>query len=191
MNAEILDKIESFISFEDGWSYQEGVAFSRQAVDSAKTIAAWLDHYGFKTLDAFPGLNGEIRVTAYIGNHYLEFTLESTDDVTFIYEIDDQEMAYQPHLNLTSCHTKIIEFSDLCWSESSTRSITTTKTKNGSLALPSGHHQKMEASLFFVKNAHWTLAPIVVSTSGNFMRTLAVNRPYSGKYQKNRCRAIA
>lgn len=79
-------KIEDFETLRAGWCYGEGMQFSKQSVDSARRVALSLLRQGFEQLDAFPGMNGEIRVTAYDGDSYFEFTIDPDDAVTFVCE---------------------------------------------------------------------------------------------------------
>lgn len=53
---------------------------------------------GYSRTNAFPGLNGEVLVTAYHEKHYYEFCLELDGMVTFVHEIDDEEIGRRERL---------------------------------------------------------------------------------------------
>lgn len=54
--------------------------------------------YGYSKFNSFVGFNKEVRLCTYNYNNntaqYLEFTIETDDTISFVYEIDDKEMFY-------------------------------------------------------------------------------------------------
>lgn len=107
-------KIKDFLNLEPGWCYGEGKTFTAKDTSIAEQITTHLLSSGFSNLDAFPGLNGEIRITAYFKTHYLEFTLESGNYITFLHENSNKELEYQENINLKNCFKKIKELGGLC-----------------------------------------------------------------------------
>ena len=113
MSANVLAKIVDFQSLTPGWCYGEGFPFDERLLNKAIELATSLLGQGFEQLDAFPGLNGEVRVTAYQrsprGNrYYLEFTLEPSDHViTFLCEADGAEEVYREGLSFAECQLLI------------------------------------------------------------------------------------
>ncbi len=82
------EKILNFADIVSGWHFGEGISISAGAIrDASKLHNAFLVH-GFYETDAFPGLAGEIRVTACHGNQYFEFTREPDGEWSYIYELD-------------------------------------------------------------------------------------------------------
>ena len=71
-------KIQSFKELESGWHYGEGVSIKQSVLDNAILLNQEAINQAFYETDAFPGLNGEVMVTIYSGEHYLEFTLEAS-----------------------------------------------------------------------------------------------------------------
>lgn len=146
-----LLKIKTFRNLETGWCHGEGVPARDDTVSIAERIATRLLRFGFGELDAFPGLDGEIRVTAYEGANYFEFTVESPGLVTFLHERNDVEVSYDDNLSVAQCLKKIEALKGPCKSslESFTHD-TMIKEEIGSTALRSSHHPSsmVKASLY-------------------------------------------
>jgi hypothetical protein len=82
------DKILNFADVVSGWHFGEGASISASAIRDAMKLHNNFLMYGFYETDAFPGLAGEVRVTAYHGNQYFEFTREINGEWSYIYELD-------------------------------------------------------------------------------------------------------
>ena len=179
MNQSALVKISEFPSLDDGWCYGEGLRFLPATMDMAKQIVISFLSSGFSTIDAFPGLNGEIRVTAYEANHYLEFSLGSNGLSTFVHEKNDQEIAYEENIGLRGCCEKIMSLSNLCnLYELSIKDITT-RTVADFKALLSNHPQT-EVFRLFATSAPWTLRERYASIFTVTTPTSAEARRFSG-----------
>lgn len=96
------DKILDFKNLEKGWCYGEGIPIKDNVITQAMELHKVILHKGFGQTDAFPGLNGEVRITAYTAFDYLEFTFESFDKITFTYETKEVmvPVSYQEGLTL-------------------------------------------------------------------------------------------
>lgn len=70
-NTKIL--LHSFTQLPPGWSFGEGVPIATTSVVEAQRLVDALP--GVET-GAFPGLDGEVRVTAYQGTLYAECTYD-------------------------------------------------------------------------------------------------------------------
>lgn len=188
MNQSALVKISDFLSLGNGWCYGEGLRFLRSTTDKANQIVIYFLSSGFSTIDAFPGLNGEIRVTAYAANHYLEFTLDSSGLSTFVHEKNDQEIAYEENLGLRDCYEKIMSLSNLCnLYESSIKGITT-RTVAGFKALLLDRHQT-EVFPLFATGVPLTLRERYASTFTVTTPTSAEARQFFGYSTPQFCHA--
>lgn len=88
---QTAEKIRSFRELPTGWHYGNGNAPSDETIQKALTLNSELALSGFSKTNAFPGIEGEIQVTAYHGPLYLEFTIEPDKGITFIYEHNGEE----------------------------------------------------------------------------------------------------
>jgi len=112
------EKIRGFKELQDGWHYGEGVSFDDTILDDAISLNQEAINLAFFDTDAFPGLDGEIMLTIYWGEHYLEFTLEPNGCATFYREESDEEIYYQEGLPFREIKAKIGEFRKETWRES-------------------------------------------------------------------------
>jgi hypothetical protein len=94
-------KILNFKSLQDGWHYQEGVAFSDAAIQDALLVHRQIFFKGFTRTDAFPGPNGEIQVTMYFEAHYFQFERESSSLWNITHEVDDKEVEFLEEKNIS------------------------------------------------------------------------------------------
>jgi len=110
------DKIRSFRQLPEGWHYGEGGPPAERTVTSALAICRAAHNYGFLRTDAFPGIGGEIRVTAYEGPQYLEFTVAPDLRITFVRELDNVEVASEENLSLEQTESKLHQVAEQLWS---------------------------------------------------------------------------
>jgi hypothetical protein len=68
-------KIKSFKTLDRGWNYGFGAAFSDAQIARALAIHRLFIQLGISTTDAFPGMAGEISITGYRGEYYVEYTV--------------------------------------------------------------------------------------------------------------------
>jgi hypothetical protein len=88
VQPKTLKKIETFSDLPAGWHYGKGRAASVSTVSRAKDIFTQYVQVGFLTTDAFPGKDGEIMITGYKDNFYVECTVENNGRYSVIGEKD-------------------------------------------------------------------------------------------------------
>lgn len=84
-------KIWSFRRLRNGWHCGEGSEFSERELLEAIKLHSEIVGVGILKTNAFPGLSGEVRVTAYQEDSYAEFTLEKNGLWTFSLEKGEEE----------------------------------------------------------------------------------------------------
>ena len=107
-------KIRGFKRLQKGWHYGEGRPFGDNIINAAISLHKEALRLGFFETDAFPGANGEIMVTIYRHEHYLEFIIERDLTVTFSREDGDDETRYEEGLTLNNAIRVIRDFSGEC-----------------------------------------------------------------------------
>jgi hypothetical protein len=139
-----LQKIREFQSLDDGWHFGKGNPPDSKTVHHAMSLATRAIISTFDT-DAFPGIDGEIMVTVYHKQHYLEFTIESDMTVTFVHQVNDNDVEYQEGLTFNDSLRLLDNFSENIWNTSglSTRNIMIPE-KESSKALHSKIHHLAE-----------------------------------------------
>ncbi len=94
------ERIRNFLELSEGWHFGEGTKILPRAVGEAEYLNSLLGLNGFGETDAFPGLDGEIRITSYCTEDYFEFTRESDDSWTFLHERQGTEIERRSSLSL-------------------------------------------------------------------------------------------
>lgn len=98
--AQTEAKILSFRELPVGWHFGGGAPPSQETIDSALRLNREAMLLGFEKTNAFPGIEGEIQVTAYLDTFSFEFTIERDGAITFVKEQADRELVYEQGLTL-------------------------------------------------------------------------------------------
>jgi hypothetical protein len=94
-NAQTIGKIQSFGRLPHGWHYGKGAPASQAMIRAALTALSTFMALGFPLTDAFPGIGGEIMVTAYKGRHCIELTIEPNNTFTIAHEFAGEDRFYE------------------------------------------------------------------------------------------------
>ncbi len=181
--GQATEKARSFLSLPDGWCFGEGGAPSEDIVDKAVSIIERAELSLLKT-DVFPGQEGEIQVSAYFQDHYLEFIIESDHSVTFTHECNNVEISYQENMQFNNALKKLSDFGEEVWpttSERSTRSNIMLSSE-GSQVWPS-EILPMVGSRFLTWIAQKSQAVMYVNTSKTTTDQQLGNLQSSGSYR--------
>ena len=84
------EKIFDFAVLKNGWNYGEGEKFPWSSIESAMDLHREIIFRGHSKTDAFPGLDGEIQITIYDGDHYFAFELEKSGEWSITHEINGE-----------------------------------------------------------------------------------------------------
>lgn len=123
-------KILDFKTLGRGWCYGTGELFNDCTIDKAVKLNREILDNGFLETNAFPGTNGEIMITLYHNDDYLEFTIENNETITFVHEKKAEELAYEEQLSYEDIKHRISCFKEqVCrLSELSTRNSMITRS---------------------------------------------------------------
>jgi hypothetical protein len=77
-------KIKSFSKLQQGWNYGFGAPFTDAQIKRSLDIHRFFIQLGISTTDAFPGMAGEISITGYKGEYYLEYTIINATTASFV-----------------------------------------------------------------------------------------------------------
>ncbi|MCB8880088.1 hypothetical protein ACELLULO517_07565 [Acidisoma cellulosilytica] len=97
--SNALAKIDGFLRLEKGWHYGSGVPVSRALVGRAKLLINLFHALGFPNVDAFPGVDGELMISAFEEGHCIEVTLELDGTFRLLHEDKGQEVFYEEGLS--------------------------------------------------------------------------------------------
>jgi hypothetical protein len=161
-------KINHFSTFEPGWYYGEGRAFDPLIVEDALALNKAAVQSSFFETDAFPGTDGELVVTVYIGEHNLEFSIRRDRSIVFCQEFGNQELKYEEGLTLQEAEARIVEFRRETWSQFALYQGTIMiGDSEGSTARPLVTQEMIRASQLLEEAASTILKEQSVSTSAS------------------------
>lgn len=121
--SDTEQKIQNFKNLNQGWHFGEGIAPSSETIDIALGLVKEA-HITGCDVDAFPGINGEVQVTLYYDDEYLEFTVENDNSITFVHEKNGIEVCNEEGLDVSDADIRIREATKKCnYLESSIENI--------------------------------------------------------------------
>jgi len=129
-------KLTGFSQLPDGWHFGEGVPPSASVIKFSLHLLESATNLGFFDTDAFAGTAGQVRITIYRNEYYLEFTSYADGSVTYRREDSDDEVAYLEGQTLSQAVEHIRDFrqelsalrGDICTLSGSSIQPTTTST---------------------------------------------------------------
>ncbi len=124
----IIAKIKSYRQLHAGWHFGEGIPITDEYIEAALQLHQAIIDHGCRRTDAFPGLAGQVRVTAYYHGHYLEFTLVEMDRVDFLHEKNEEEEREESDLTLPQAMSVLSEVWEEIWNSFALSEKTTTGT---------------------------------------------------------------
>lgn len=179
-------KINSFAGLPEGWNYGRGGPIAASIIREGHRWNEILQWAGFPETDAFPGADGEIEITGYRGDHYIEVIIETNSTISIIYEMREETVLDRRNLTPEMAETTISE--EIAGSLWSTLDFFTPAISMLSAAVLPPWPSKIPAmdpahqsSALFVS---WNPAPKFASTSDDIMPTWQVNRRSSGYLMK-------
>lgn len=173
-------KLSEFRNLEAGWRYGEGVPFKVATLKDAMSLHETAVSKGFMETDVFPGANGEIMLTVYHEDHYLEFTVEKNGSVTIVRERGDEEICCLEGKELADAHQMIGDLrAELCKSSGLSTEESLTEGKKSSKAWRLRIVAAAESPLL-IENASSNEEAASAHTFEYSMPESPANRQYSG-----------
>lgn len=134
---ETANKIRRFLTYPNGWHFGRGVPPTLERVKEALILNNAAAKAELHT-NAFLGSEGEVRVTVYHNDIYLQFTLGDDDSVEYVREEREVETVRTPRLRLVDALSILNAFeNELCLTSVSSTATTTIRTRDTSKTLPS------------------------------------------------------
>lgn len=125
-----IKKIESFCYLPVGWNYGKGAPIELKTVKAAIEIYNFFLMLGLSRTDAFPGVDGEVMITAYHRQHYIGATIEKSPNGEFIYslihEINDEESVFIEGRTARQIREKLLKIVGEIWNTSGSFTLNTT-----------------------------------------------------------------
>lgn len=182
--SETQLKMDAFKDLKPGWHYGQGHSPSEALIQKAKAIAKMLQMEFFCLVDTFLGIEGEIQVTAYPGQYFIEVNLLNDGNLELYVElIDQEEIIDLENLSMVELmrHLKIFKHAKLWKSFAFYPKSTLTKNYPDFPASPSGILLlQEEASPYLTRNVPPTSQVPPAGTSTNTTDPSATNHLYFG-----------
>jgi len=174
-------KINSFKALPVGWHYGSGIAPLAKVLDLAIQLNQCAGLMGFEATDASTGIDGEVMLTVYDGDIYLEFSIEVDCSINYIREQGDKEVDSEEKISLLQAINYIVNIGLSKWrlSVQSTRNTMIQGRKDSRELRLS--RAKPTKSQFSRRNAPFKLVGVNVHTYEDSTRRLLEIRQCSGK----------
>lgn len=182
--SDTARKIRDFASLPVGWHYGSGRPPSVRTVAWALGYAALLSALGFSKTDAFPGPDGEVMVTGYLGKHCVQVSLEADGTTFLVHEIDNKAMLEEEKVSYAVTIPALVSIARDIRQECATSGLFTQNalipTGANSLTTPL-RGQPMEAVFQYSKsNVPPPMETRFANTLGNTTEELPANHPFFG-----------
>jgi hypothetical protein len=174
-------KINSFKALPVGWHYGSGIAPLAKVLDLAIRLNQCAGLMGFEATDTFPGIDGEVMLTVYDGDIYLEFSIEVDGSINYVREQGNEEVDSDDKISLYQAINHIVNIGFSKWRSSvlSTRNNMIQRRKDSRDMRLS--RAKPTKSQFLRRTAPFKLVGANVRTYENSTRRSLEIRQCSGK----------
>lgn len=137
-----ISKINSFSTINNGWHYGRGRPPSASTISMAASVNNFLVQVGLTTTDAFPGIDGEIMVTAYLNDLYCECIVESNGTYSVNTEVNSVDVVSCKNMSEADVIGTLFGVARTQWNISGSSTLVTTMAgEESSKVLLSGTHQ--------------------------------------------------
>ncbi|MDQ3011199.1 MAG: hypothetical protein M3X11_10920 [Acidobacteriota bacterium] len=113
--SETREKLLSFACLHRRWNFGEGVPAKELSLQRALAILESLDDAGFSYTDAYPGLDGDILLSAYALPDYYDFKVKVDGSVTVTHTRGEEDKFYQEAMPLVEVFSNIKKFASEKW----------------------------------------------------------------------------
>lgn len=94
-------QLKDFAKLPAGWHFGEGGPIDAERIDAARRIVTTMRLQGFRKIEAFPGPDGGVGLTAVHGKHIIELFVEPDDTFSITHEEGDVEHESVEHQSWT------------------------------------------------------------------------------------------
>lgn len=105
-STQANSKFQRFAKFKDGWRFGMGKAFSSDVLMAIQQLLERVLQAGFQH-DLFPGEEGELTISIYVGGKNHDFTVFPGGKVELLIEDDVIETEYQSCITVNEALERI------------------------------------------------------------------------------------
>ena len=170
-------KIKSFGLLPVGWHYGEGGPLSDVVINKAQEIDHLYRQLGLTVTDAFPGTDGALMITAYLGDQCIETIISADLRYSVMHEHDQTEILVEDNISESDAKRKIKKIGADIWSLFGLSTVsTTTRGESGSQA--SRSRTRKEAEFLSSRATVWRpQSEQFVNTSGPTIPVESLENP--------------
>jgi len=84
---QTIQKVRNFAKLPVGWHYGEGGPINTSFIERMEKFLSIASGWGIEEANAFPGVDGQIELTFYLGNKTFAFMFETDNSVSITEEI--------------------------------------------------------------------------------------------------------
>ena len=99
----IIEKLNQLNEMKKGWHFGEGKEISNNIYEIAISLVKHINNLGYSELDCFIGLNGEIMITIYDDEKYVEITINEDERFDYVYQVNNKDVLVQFDIDLDNC----------------------------------------------------------------------------------------
>lgn len=187
-SVETANKLQNFLALKKGWNFGEGEVFEIEIINLATALHEEFLLRNFIETDAFPGSNGEVMLTIYHEEHYLEFILELDRTITLLYEVNDQEVFSKEKLSISTTITWLDKFMEILWMQSEFLVTNNTiKEKSDSPALLLETQVNNQAYPSLTRSVSWKPTMGYANTYASTINQFPTSHLSSGSFRQSYC----
>lgn len=178
-------KVREYARLPEGWFFGDCQGIEKETVTISLRLLREAEHLGLHDTNVFPGGDGELLLTIYHGDYYMDLMVEPDGTVDVTVERGEEELVCREGVSLLEAISEIGAFKKLVWkheelsgyyAESGT---TKGKTAGASTAWPLSR-QEMEGSQYLNANAPWKPVEPSVSILSSFTLPDLVGHLFTG-----------
>lgn len=88
-------KLDTFAALPAGWHYGRGNPISQAVLDRADKVVGYLVMSGISRTDAFPGVDGEVQITGYNGDHFIAVDVNADETFDVKHDVGGVECCFE------------------------------------------------------------------------------------------------
>ncbi len=180
---ETLALIDEFAALPVGWHYGEGILISDSKINLAKKWISLFHQMGLGRFNAFPEVDGGIRLRTYHKDTFFEISWEANGTVDIAVEKGNELLYFEENAKKEEIAKGLEIFVKIIWhsSEQSTNAILI--KKQASSRQPYSREARTMVYRFLNTNARRWQARQSANTLESFIRTLLANQSFTGLYR--------
>lgn len=173
----IEKKIRSFANLQEGWDYGHGTAPRQVVIDKAIEVYQIGKGLGLDA-QAFPVVNGDIELSLYMRDHFMDILIRDDGRMEFSYEIGIGEkyrkIEHIDNISMDGVKKRLCDLPKLCGASESSETITIQLKED---LPPAVLRTTREVFRFLIENASRN---VILPRSANISRTSIVPAAEAG-----------